>query len=51
MRANTSLVISIAMSQRRPSHCAPTSISISATASRSVSENALSWITSGQAGK
>ena len=35
VRANTSLVISIAMSQRSPSHCAPTSTSVSATALRS----------------
>ena len=35
VRANTSLVISIAMSQRSPSHCSPMSISVSATASRS----------------
>ena len=32
VRAKTSLVISIAMSQRRPSHCEPTSTSMSATA-------------------
>src|SRR5947209_4475842 len=35
VRPNTSFLISIAMSQRSPSHCRPTSISVSATASRS----------------
>ena len=43
VRANTSLVISIAMSQRTPSHCSPMSTSVSATASRSAGEKALSW--------
>ena len=51
VRENTSLVISIAMSQRSPSHCAPTSTSVSATALRSPSENASSCTTSGHGGK
>ena len=51
VRANTSLVISIAMSQRTPSHWDAIESSVSATASRSSAENALSWTTSGHGGK
>ena len=51
VRPNTSLVISIAMSQRSPSHCPPTPISISQTASRSAGEYAFSCTTSCHGGK
>jgi hypothetical protein len=51
VRANTSSVISIAMSQRSPSHCAPIDRSVCATASRSAGEKAFSWTTSGHGGK
>ena len=51
VRAKISLHISIAMSQRSPSHCAARSSSVSPTASRSAGANALSCTTSGHGGK
>ena len=51
VRAKTSLVISIAMSQRSPSHCSAIAIRVSATASRSAGANALSCATSGHGAK
>ena len=51
VRANTALSISIAMSQRKPSQRVASSRSNSPTAARSAGANALSWTTSGHAGK
>ena len=46
-----SFIISIAMSQRTPSHCSAIEASVSTTASRRAREKAFSCTTSGQAGK
>ena len=49
--ANTWLVISMAMSQRIPSHCAAMSVRVAAVAARRAGENASSCTTSGHGGK
>ena len=49
--AKTWLVISMAMSQRIPSHCSAMSSSVSAVAARIAGENAFSCATSGHGGK
>ena len=49
--AKTWLVISMAMSQRIPSHCAAMSVRVAAVAARRAGENALSCTTSGHGGK
>src|SRR5436305_307537 len=48
VRAKTSFVISIAMSQRTPSHWPRMPTSVSATASRGAGAKAVSWTTPGQ---
>src|SRR6185437_13594207 len=49
--ANTLLVISIAISQRMPSHWAAMPANVSAAVARNAGENALSCTTSGHGGK
>lgn len=49
--ANTSFIISIAMSQRTPSAWSPREVSVSTAAVRKSSLKALSWTTSGQGAK
>ena len=49
--ANTSFVMSMAMSQRTPSHASPIRIRVSAVARRVAAANASSCTTSGQGGK
>jgi hypothetical protein len=51
VRANTSFIMSMAMSQRTPSHWSAIEVSVSRAASRKAAANALSCTTSGQAGK
>ena len=51
VRSKTSFIISIAMSQRTPSHWSAIEPSVSITAPRRSGEKAFSWTTSGQAGK
>ena len=51
VRAKTSLVISMAMSQRIPSHWLAILASVRAASARRAGENALSCTTSGQGGK